>query len=113
MVNGIERRKHHRTKARWPIAVLAGEGKIEGGKRDIAIEGILICCEKPLPLNEIFSMSIIPPNHQAVDVIGKVVWSDLYGIDEQNTAFAVELCFAKISDRDRHFLKDMVSVHPK
>ena len=111
MVNGIERRKHHRTKARWPIAVLAGEGKIEGETRDIAIEGILICCEKPLPLNEIFSMSIIPPNHQDVDVIGKVVWSDLYGIDNQNTAFAMGLCFAKISDRDRHFLKDMVSVH--
>ncbi len=39
MVNGIERRKHHRIKARWPIAVLAGEGKIEGETRDIAIEG--------------------------------------------------------------------------
>jgi len=113
LANEIERRKHSRSKVTWPITVLTDDGIIEGETRDIAVNGVHICSEEPLRLNEAFHMSITPPDHQDVDVIGKVIWSGLYGIDEENTAFGMGVCFVKISDGDRHFLKDMVSAHPE
>jgi Tfp pilus assembly protein PilZ len=105
----IEKRKHPRIEVRWPITVLTSDAIIKGETRNISVEGIFICSEKPLPVNEALFMSISPPNHQAIDVAGKVVWSNLYGIDDQSTVFAMGICFAKISDIDRHFLADLVS----
>lgn len=114
MENEIERRKHPRSKVRWPITIFTSDrSTIEGETRNITVDGMLICCDEPLPLNEILSMSIMPPNHQAMNVVGKVIWSDLYAIDEENTTLGMGLCFVKISDGDRHFLKDVASVHPE
>ena len=42
-----------------------------------------------------------------------VLSADLYAVDDQDTAFGTGICFAKISDGDRHFFKDVVSVHPE
>ena len=111
MANKIKRRKQQRIEVRWPITVFTGQGTIEGKTRDIAVNGMHICCEEALPLNEIFRMSIMPPNHQAIGVTGKVIWSDFYAIDEENTTLGMGVCFVKISDGDHHFLKDVVSVH--
>ena len=107
------KRKHDRIRVRWPITVLTDHGTIEGETRNITVDGIFICCEEPLQLNEIFSISISPPNQQTIEVTGKVIWSDFYAVDEENTAFGTGICFVKISNRDRHFFKDMVSVHPE
>jgi hypothetical protein len=112
LANKTEKRKHPRIKARWPISVLIDHGTIEGETRNITVDGMFICCDKPLPLNKIFRMSIIPTNHEAVEVTGKVLWSDFYGIDNENTTLGMGICFVKISDRDRRFFKDMVSAHP-
>jgi len=54
-------------------------------------------------------MSINPPNHQAIEFAGTVVRSNLYGIDDQSTVFAMGICFVKISDIDQHFLADFVA----
>jgi len=48
----IERRKHPRIAVRWPISVVTRDGIIEGETRNISLGGILLCSEKPLPLNE-------------------------------------------------------------
>ena len=104
----IERRKQERIKVRWPVTLFTDHDTIEGETRNITADGIFICCDEPLPLNEIFRMSIIPPNHKAIGVTGKVLWSDFYRIDDENTALGMGICFVKVSDGDRHFLKDMV-----
>jgi len=109
----VERREHDRIRVRWPITVFTDRSTIEGETRNVTVDGIFICCEEPLRLNEIFPMSISPPNHQTVEVTGKVIWSDLYAVDEKNTAFGTGICFVKISDGDRHFFEDVVSVHPE
>lgn len=113
MTNNIERRKQERINVRWPITVFTDKATIEGETRNITADGISICCDEPLRLNEIFRMAITPPNHQAIGVTGKVVWSDLYAIDDENTALGVGVCFVEISDGDRHFFKDVAPVHPE
>jgi hypothetical protein len=105
----IERRKHSRGEIRWPITVLADHGTIEGETRNISVDGISIRCDEPLRLNEVFRIAILPPNHQAIGVSGKVIWSDLYAIDHNDTAVGLGLCFVEISDEDRKIFMDAVS----
>ena len=113
MAHTIERRKYNRIIVTWPISIVLDEEIIEGETINITVDGVLIRCEEPLQLNEVLRISINPPNHQGIEVNGKVVWSDHYAVDEQDTAFGMGICFVKISDVDCHFLKDLVSAHSK
>jgi Tfp pilus assembly protein PilZ len=82
---------------------------IEGETRNIAFEGISICCEEPLPLDEVVNILIEPEGHKDIMVAGKVVWSDIYGIDDKDTTYGVGICFVKISDEDRASYLELVS----
>lgn len=111
MADGIERRKNQRRQVTWPVNVFTDHGKIEGEIKNISVDGVFISCEEPLSLNENYRIGIIPPNHQIIDVTGKVVWSDLYGIDENNTAFGMGICFVEILNNDHNYLDNAVSAH--
>ena len=113
MSHTIERRKYHRINVTWPISILLDGEIIDGETINITVDGVLLSCEEPLQLNEVLRISINPPNHQSIEVNGKVIWSDHYAIDEQDTAFGMGVCFVKISEVDRHFLKDLVAAHSK
>ena len=105
----IERRKHTRGDIRWPITVLADHGNIKGETINISVDGLSIRCDEPLMINEVFRIAILPPDGQAIGVSGKVIWSDLYGIDPNDTAVGLGLCFVSISDEDRKVFEDAVS----
>ena len=107
----VEKRKYQQIKVRWPINVLSHDGIIAGETRNIHVDGIHFCTEKPLRLNETLFISLRPPNHQAIEVVSKVIWSDLYAVDDQGTVFCMGICFAKIGDIDRNFFYDLVSSH--
>ncbi|MBL7179588.1 MAG: PilZ domain-containing protein [Pseudomonadota bacterium] len=110
MESFVEKRKHPRTEVRWPIKVDKHGEIIEGETRNIAADGISICCDEPLPLNEIVSISIEPLGQQPIEVYGKVVWSDVYGIDDKNKTYGIGICFVQISKQDRSRYGDLVSV---
>ena len=113
MAGKNEKRKHDRIRVRWPVTVFTNRGMIEGETRNISGDGIFICCEEPLRLNEIFPASMGAPNHQTIWFTGKVIWSDLYAVDDRDTAFGTGICFVKIADGDRHFFSQVVSAHPE
>ena len=92
--------KNSGNEVRWPVSILSDQGTIEGETRDISFDGIYICVNEPLRLNEKFRMAISPPNQQAIGVTGRVVWSDLYALDEEETPFAMGMSLVKISKKD-------------
>jgi hypothetical protein len=106
-----ERRQLPRVEVDWPITIFTDEGAVEGESKNITSDGLYINCDKPLPLNNIFRISIKPPHHQAIGVTGKIVWSDLYGIDDGDDLFGVGICLVEISEDDRNFLKDLISIY--
>jgi len=112
LANTIERRKHTRIKVRWPITVLTDNGEIKGETRDITVVGMFINCKEPLGLNESYQISIIPPNHQSIDLTCKVTWSNLYSTGGENT-YDAGFCFVKVSDEDINSLSDVLSIHYK
>jgi len=110
LANTIERREHTRIKVRWPITVVADDSTIEGETRDITAVGMFINCKKPLELNETYRISVIPPNQQSIELTCKVLWSNLYSTDGENT-YGMGFCFVRVSDEDSHLLSDILSVH--
>lgn len=109
----MERRKDNRIRVRWPVAVLTDSGVIQAETRNITANGIFICCGDRLRLNKIFPLRISPPNKQALEVKGRVIWSDRYAVDGRDTYYGMGICFVKISDGDRHSLADLIAAHPE
>ena len=60
-------------------------------------------------MNETYRMSLLPQNFPAIAITGKVTWSDLYGIGEDEASYGMGLCLIEISDEDRQYLNDIVS----
>ena len=113
MPDKTERRQHPRYELRWPVTVFVGDDKITGETVDIAIDGMSICCEKPLPIDQVYRMLILPPDHHIIEITGKAVWSNLYGVDDNDDTVGMGICFIEISENDREFFNDMISTHMK
>ena len=109
MASDAERRKNPRVEVSWPITIVAETGTIEGEIRNISVDGLLVFCEEPLRLNEVYRMSILPGKHHAIGVSGKVVWADAYCMDEENTAFGVGICLVELTDEDREALRALIA----
>lgn len=113
MTDEKERRRNERTELKWPITILADYATVEGVTLNISVEGVYIRCEEPLLLNESYRMSILPPDHGAIEVLGKVVRSEFYGMSEDNSTFGMGVCLVEISDEERHTLKVLISGPPE
>jgi hypothetical protein len=84
-------------------------GIVGGETRNISVDGIYIRCEQPLRVDQDFRMAILTPNRQAIGLTGKVVWADLYGLDKDENAFGMGVCFVEIADKDRQVFEDVFS----
>jgi len=106
-----EKRRHPRINVRWPITISKDNDIIGGETRNIAFDGISICCEEPLPMDEIVNILIEPEGHQEIIVAGKVIWSDIYGIDDKDTTYGVGICFVKLSEENRARYLELIAEH--
>ena len=111
MVNPADRRIKRRNEVRWRVTIETVQGSLEGETRNVSQEGLLVCCEEPLRLQESYRITILPPGHSAIGVTGKVVWSDVYGMDK-DSVFGMGVCLVEVSERDRRLLEEAVSREP-
>ena len=88
-------------------------GTFECETTNITARGLGIVCDEPLHLSESYKMIIKPTNYGAIEVAGKVVWSDLYGIDGDNKTVGIGICFVEVSEKDRLFLEEVMSENLK
>jgi hypothetical protein len=88
---------------------MTDHGEIEGTTKDISSEGVSIVCDQPLYLGEICWIAIYPESHPKMEVTAKVIWSDLYGIEEGGEVVAIGVCFVQISRSDRRFFGDVIA----
>ena len=88
---------------RWQVNALTPEGPLEGVTKDVSTRGAYVCCARPLRLNEVFHMSINSPE-KSLNVKAEVVWSNIYGPDDEITPRGMGVRFLKISSQDRKFI---------
>jgi hypothetical protein len=103
-----ERRKGERTEIHWPVSVNTDAGRIGGETINISGNGVSICCDEGVPLDEVVSLSIMPPDHRIVEVSGQIRWSDLCGIDDQDKPVGLGICFMEIDESDRAYFLEVI-----
>ena len=101
-------RKHahifHKPKPKWPISAQVGGRVIHGEAKNISPFGAFIRCRKPLNLNEIFDMVVDTPE-KSLNIQAEVVWSNIYGPDDNITPRGMGVRFVKISTEDRKLIE--------
>jgi len=110
MVTGGGDRGGPRVKVKWPVTVNTEKGSMEGVTLDLGTDGAFVSCAKPLRLNEVFDMVITAPD-QTIEVKAEVIWSNIYGPDDDITPRGMGVRFLKISGKDRRAIAKAALEH--
>ena len=100
-----DRRGYPRAELKWPVIMKTNEGSTEGVTLNITPGGCFISCRKPLRLNVVFDMAIkIPKSKSTIKARAEVVWSNIYGPDDDISPRGMGVRFVKISSEARKFI---------
>jgi uncharacterized protein (TIGR02266 family) len=100
-----DRRGYPRAKLKWPVVIKTEEGSSEGVTRNITPDGCFITCRRPLKLNVVFDLAIrIPNSKSSITAKAEVVWSNIYGPDDEITPRGMGVRFITISSEARKFI---------
>jgi hypothetical protein len=100
---GEENRRIPKANVRWPVIVERPEGDIEGVITRVTPKGGFVHCSKPPKLNEVFDMTIDAPDNRFM-VKAEVIWSNIYGRDDEISPRGMGIRFLKIRSADRLFI---------
>jgi c-di-GMP-binding flagellar brake protein YcgR len=107
-----EKRAHHRARFKWPVLAKVDGKVLEGVTKDISANGAYVCCANPLKLNTVFDMVIKAPEKR-LKVKAEVVWSNIYGPDDQINPRGMGVRFLNISSDDRKAIAKEILQHLK
>jgi len=103
----VEKRKLPRIEVQWPVTLITDKGSVEGEARNITIEGVFIHCLERLSVNETYRLLIKPAGEQ-IEVVGKLLWSNLDGAANRDILPGMGFCFVKVSEGDRELLRQAI-----
>jgi uncharacterized protein (TIGR02266 family) len=110
MTSRQKNRRIPRARIELPVMINANSKVFEGVTQNISGNGVFIRCAKPLRLNEIVEISIDASHYdRALHITVEVVWSNIYGPDDEITPRGMGVVFIKISDEDRKLISQVIS----
>lgn len=112
MAAGRNDRLGPRVKVKWPVTVKTEKGSMDGVTLDLGTDGAFVSCAKPLRLNEVFDMVITAPD-QAIEARAEVIWSNIYGPDDEISPRGMGVRFLQISGQDRKAIAKAALEHLK
>ena len=107
-----ENRVYPRARLKWAVSAKVDGKVIEGVTKDISVSGAYVCCAKPLKLNVVLDMVIKAPD-KSLSVKAEVVWSNIYGPDDNINPRGMGVLFLEISGEDRKVIAKAVTNHLK
>jgi uncharacterized protein (TIGR02266 family) len=109
-----EKRAYPRAGIKLPVLVKTNKGSTKGVTLNVTPNGVFIRCQKPLRLNEIVEIAIhIPNSKRVLAAKTEVVWSNIYGPDDEITPRGMGVRFLQISSEDRKFIAQASLKHLK
>ena len=101
--------EHRRANIKWTVRVTTEDGFMEGVTLTISSEGAFISCLHPFRVYDECEMVIDVPNAKApVHAVGRVVWSNIYGPDDNISPRGMGVRFTRISGKDREAISSFV-----
>jgi uncharacterized protein (TIGR02266 family) len=97
--------QYRKAEVKWPVVIETDERSIDGVTWEVSPNGIFIRCAKPLRLNEVCDLTIqVPGGDCSLEANAKVVWSNIYGQDDEITPRGMGLRFLEISSEHRQLI---------
>ena len=112
MALGGDGRGGPRIKIKWPVIVKTAKGSMDGVTLDLGTDGAIILCANPLRLNEVFDIVINAPD-QPIEAKAEVIWSNIYGPNDDITPRGMGVRFIEISGAHRRVIAKVALKHLK
>ena len=99
---------------KWPVVIQNGERSIEGVTLTLNPNQAYIRCAKPLKLYAVIEMTInVPDSDRSIWARAEVVFSNIYGPDDQISPRGMIVRFLEISSDDRKVIAKEAFEHLK
>ena len=92
-----------RRAVKWPVMVKYLNREIKGTTTTITPNGVYVRCLQPLKVNEMCDLTISAPDRDIKAKV-EVIWSNIYGPDDNITPRGMGVRFLVISGEDRGYL---------
>ena len=114
MVNIKERRLFKRVETRWPVAIVASDGRLFPGETEnISQFGVNICCQELPLLDQKYCLEIKPPNGLTLHALARIGWIQANDSDKAPQLFSVGAEFIYMSEDDAHSLSSLIANQQK
>lgn len=101
-----------KAKVKWPVSIKTDGYSSDGIILNLSTNGAFVRCAKPLRLNTIFEMTIdVPGSDRPLKVSVEVIWSNIYGLDDEITPRGMGVRFLSISSEDRQVIAQEILEH--
>jgi c-di-GMP-binding flagellar brake protein YcgR len=112
MALGGDGRGGPRIKIKCPVTVKTAKGSMDGVTLDLGTDGAFVLCANPLRLNEVFDIVINAPD-QPIEAKAEVIWSNIYGPNDDITPRGMGVRFIEISGAHRRVIAKVALEHLK
>lgn len=112
MSSFVEKRKLPRIEVQWPVTMITEKGSFEGEARNITVEGVFIHCMERLNVDETYRL-VIKPAGKEIEVMGKLLWSNLDNAGDRDSLLGMGFCFVKVSEEDKELLRQAIQMYSK
>jgi hypothetical protein len=103
-----ETKSTSRAQVKWPVTVNTDEGPADGVIININSQGAFIRCRRPLRLTETCKLTIESTERQIENVLAEVVWTNIYGPDDDLTPRGMGVRFTGLPEEEQKFLRGLI-----
>ena len=105
-----ETKSTSRAQVKWPVTMNTDEGSADGVITNINNNGAFIRCRRPLRLTETCKLTIESSDRQIEDVLAEVVWTNIYGPDDDLTPRGMGVRFTGLPEGEQKFLRNLIKM---
>jgi len=103
-----ETKSTSRAQVKWPVTMNTDEGSADGVITNINNNGAFIRCRRPLRLTETCKLTIESSDRHFEDVLAEVVWTNIYGPDDDLTPRGMGVRFTGLPEEEQKFLRNLI-----
>ena len=101
------RNKYPRVGVKWYASAQSADREVDGVTKEISTRQAYISCSNPYRLNERLDIVIAAPGRE-LQIVAEVVWSNIYGHDDEITPRGMGVHFLNISTSDKEFVAEVI-----
>jgi len=95
----------------YPVVVLTAQGSMAGETKNLSTREAFVRCSDPLAVNDLATVDIELANGESLLAEAEVVWSNMYGPDDDITPRGMIVRFTNLPVNHRRRLHEVIARH--